>query len=113
MRDPSPMRGLEDARDLPAEVADLREREPPGPLDPRRQRLALAARGVLAIASRYIQSDDVARAAYLGRRVRHGIRFLSADGVREFLSGEFPDDHLTQHELASCFPHHGTLAQGE
>ncbi len=32
-----------------------------------------------------------------------GIRFLSADDVRKCLSGELPDDHLTQYELRDVF----------
>ena len=66
---------------------------------------------LLAVVSRYIQSGSEARAARLGRRIRHGIRFLSADDARKCLSGEFPDDLLAQHELGSSFLHYWTLAQ--
>jgi hypothetical protein len=37
---------------------------------------------------------------------------VSADDVRKCLSGEHPDGRLAQHELASRFLHHGTIAQG-
>ncbi len=46
-----------------------------------------------------------------GKRYGNG-GFLSADNLRKCQSGELPDSLRTQHELASRFLHHGTIAQG-